>query len=68
MLTVKINETDKLSVHGFLIGVELEAGADPNVLMKHIGDAISTYPGVGTVDIEHLGEIEVVDPGVVKES
>jgi len=48
-------------VHGFLIGVELENDTDINAVMRAIGEALYTFMGVGTVDLEHLGKIDVID-------
>jgi len=61
MLTGNTNKDDKLQVHGFLIGIEIEDGLDLERLMRKLGETLNWYPGVGTVDIEHLGKIEVID-------
>jgi hypothetical protein len=61
VLSDKITPDQKLSVHGFLVGVEVEDGIEINSIMKAIGEAMYTFKGIGTVDVEHLGEIETID-------
>lgn len=61
MLSNKVNKSEKLDVHGFLIGCEVEDGLDLDRLMKKIGETLNWYPGVGSVDIEHLGKIDVIE-------
>lgn len=50
-------------VHGFLLGMDLGEGEieiDP--LLEKIADVlIATIPGIGRLDIEHLGALEMED-------
>lgn len=61
LLSNKTSKSEKLDVHGFLIGCEVEDGLDLDRLMKKIGETLNWYPGVGSVDIEHLGKIDVIE-------
>lgn len=52
-------------VHGFLLGMDLGEGeieVDP--LLEKIADIlVATIPGIGRLDIEHLGALEMEDTG-----
>jgi hypothetical protein len=61
MLSAKVGPSDKLKIHGLLIGVEVEDGVDIEKVMKAVGDTLYMFLGVGEIDIDHLGEIETID-------
>lgn len=61
MLTKKIKEDEKLPVFGFIIGVELEEGINPDEVMKVIGETLNNYMGTGAIDVELLGQIEMIE-------
>lgn len=54
------------SLHGYLIGVELNEGVDPAKITKDIFDLINclSKDDVGTIDVEYLGEVEMSEPVV----
>lgn len=47
-------------VHGFLLGMELGDGeVEIEPLLEKIADVlVATIPGIGRLDIEHLGALE----------
>lgn len=55
----------KKTMHGYLVGVELEVGAmgtvTPEQVAVRLADAAGTLDGVVSHDVEYLGEIEQVD-------
>jgi hypothetical protein len=59
LLTNKVDQS-QLVLNGFLLGIELTPETDVRTVMKAVGDMLTNFPGVGTVDLEHLGEIEIV--------
>ena len=61
-------ESPPLTVHGWLVGVEMEEGVAFNQLSLKLADALSFVEGVGQVSVEYLGEIEIAPDAAVKES
>lgn len=54
-----------VQLHGFLVGVELEPGVDAIFISERLAGALTFIEGVGEVDTEHLGIIEVLDESTV---
>ena len=51
-----------ISLHGFLVGVELVDGiATPEQISLRLADSLGFMEGIGHVDVEALGIIEVID-------
>lgn len=49
-------------LQGFLVGVELvESQITPEQVAAKLADSLAWTEGVGNVDVEQLGEIEIVD-------
>ena len=55
---------DIAPIHGWLIGVTLQEGLDPNALSLRLADVIAPF---GEASVEYLGTIEL-GPEVVTES
>jgi len=49
-----------LRTFGFLVAADLEEGVDPNKLANRLAEGIWHIAGVGNIDVEMLGEVEVV--------
>ena len=63
MLQSKSGQSAPISVHGFLVGVEIEEGTiDPEKVALRLAEGLTFMEGVGKVDVEHLGAIDVYDP------
>ena len=66
MLKNKTQPQGKLVEHGFLISVEIEEGGrftSETVALK-LADSLVWCEGIGTVDVEELGAVEVYDTGM----
>ena len=66
MLKDKTQPHGKLVEHGFLISVEIEERGRFNsekVAVK-LADSLAWCEGIGVVDVEELGAVEVYDPGM----
>ena len=50
-----------VKTHAFLCAIELEDDVDPAYVINKLGEGITWVEGVGTADIEHLGEIQTYD-------
>lgn len=61
MLRDKVGEESKLKTHGFLLAVDTEEDVNVEHLAHKLGDALTWVEGVGNVDVNYLGEIEIVD-------
>ncbi len=62
MLKGDINTITELSIEGFLIAVEIEKGTDLDAIGNKLADALSFTEGIGQVEVNHLGTLELV-PG-----
>ena len=65
MLKDKTQPHGRLIEHGFLISVEIEERGrftSEKVALK-LADALAFCEGIGTVDVEELGAVEVYDIG-----
>ena len=54
-------DSKPISTYGFLVAVEIEKGVDPQWVAQKLGDALLWSEGIGTVDVETLGIIEIVN-------
>lgn len=68
MLQSHTGKTDKLKAYGWIVGVEAHESVDPNTVTQKLADALAWVEGIGTVDVEYLGEIETLDGDESKES
>jgi len=50
-------EEVNVRLHGWVIGVELEEGRDPNIVSLRLADALTFVEGTGNVSVEYLGEV-----------
>lgn len=50
----------KTTLHGLIVGVELEEGTLIEPIMDRIVDALQWIEGTGEVEVDYLGEIEVI--------
>jgi len=52
-----------INLFGFLVGVEIEEGGSttPEQVTMRLADGLSWMEGIGKVEVENLGKIEVVD-------
>lgn len=58
----KTNEEPKLKLVGFLVGLELQDGlVDIEYIENALAGACQWIEGVGKIDVECLGEIEIVN-------
>lgn len=65
-----------LPVHGFLVAIEVEKGTDIDKIGNTLADTLMMIEGVGGLEVNHLGEIEVMSadqmgddfPTLIKES
>lgn len=53
------HQATPLLTHGFLVGVELEEGVQIDPIMNRLADSVSWIEGVGRVEIEHIGELDI---------
>lgn len=60
MLKGNVNEPSELTVNGFLIAVELEKDVKIEEIANRLADGLSFIEGVGQVEVNHLGELELV--------
>lgn len=58
MLTGNNHEALPVTVHGFLVGVELEPTVSIEHVMNRMVDSLSFIEGVGRVEAEHIGEMD----------
>jgi hypothetical protein len=56
-----IESPTKIETHGFLMAVEVAAGADMNQLMRDLTKALQANQDVLQYDLDHLGEVEVME-------
>ena len=51
------------TTHGFLLSVEIYKGAamSPEQVAMRLADSLAHVEGLGHVDVESIGDIEVVD-------
>lgn len=50
-----------ITLHGFLVGVEIEEGeTTPDKVVARIQDALTWVNGIANTDCEYLGQIEQV--------
>lgn len=69
MIIQRLDTPDTLSVHGFLMAVEVEAGTDLEAIGNAVADMLAKHPGVRSWDVEHLGEMEMIeDPEAMKKA
>lgn len=61
MLKATINDTLDISIEGFLIAAEVEKGTDIDAIGNKLADALSFMEGIGQVEVNHLGALELVD-------
>lgn len=56
-------ENGSTTIQGFLVGVEVEdtSTVTPQQIAERIADSLTFMEGVGRVDVEKLGRIEVED-------
>jgi hypothetical protein len=64
MLRSKIGEGGPLKTYGFLVGIEVEGDPDLEFLTVKLADSVKWVEGVGTVDVESLGEVDVYEQTV----
>lgn len=56
------SQNGKLATHGFIVAVEVGGEAITiDALMDKLGDALRFVDGVGQVEIEHLGELDIIE-------
>ena len=56
------NQSAKVITHGFLVAVEIEEGSQSvEFLCNRLRGELAFVEGVGVVDVEHLGEIDIYD-------
>ena len=46
---------------GFMIAVDVVKGVDPESIMDKLGDALTWTEGVGSIDIDFMGELETIE-------
>lgn len=61
MLQSGLNSSKALVTHGFVVAVEVEEGVDLDHLINKLSDSLRWVEGVGQVEIEHLGELDVIE-------
>ncbi len=61
MLRSKIGEGGVMRTYGFLVGVQIEGDPELEKLASRIADSITFVDGVGQIDVESLGEVDVYD-------
>jgi hypothetical protein len=61
MLKATINDTLDISVEGFLIAAEVEKGTDIEAIGNKLADALTFMEGIGQIEVNHLGALELVD-------
>lgn len=50
------------STYGYLVAVEVAKGkGDPAAVALRLAEGLTWMEGIGTVDVEQMGEIEVID-------
>ena len=54
-------------MHGFLVAVEAEPEVDPDSIGEKMVGALTWVEGVGKVDMNYLGDIEIIDEDELKE-
>lgn len=52
-----IQSKDTLITLGFMIAVEVETGTNPDHLKSKLADALTWVEGVGSTDVDYMGEI-----------
>lgn len=50
-----------LHFHGFLVGVDLEEGINPEGIGDAIAESLTWREGVGKADVTHLGVIQTIE-------
>lgn len=60
MLKSAIGQNGALTTHAFLVGVEVEGLAQVDHIMHKLVDALTFVEGIGNVEIEHLGAVELM--------
>lgn len=70
MLRSPIGESVRIITHGFLLAAEVEEGSKVTSkdMAYKLSDALTGIEGVGRVEVEYLGEIEVVGEDVLDTS
>lgn len=61
MLKSTAGSPDTVTTHGFLLAVEMETSTDIEAVMNRLADGITMMEGVGSIDIEHLGAIDMFE-------
>lgn len=56
------NQNEQTTLHGFIVGAELTPGVDLQQVVNKLGDALQFVEGVGRIDVEYLGQIELKEP------
>lgn len=59
MLADTVDPVNEVTTHGFLLAVEMADGVDVESLMNRLADALTFIDGVGTIDIDHLGQVDM---------
>lgn len=60
-------EQPKLKLFGFLVGIEIQDGiTTAERVADALADACSWVEGVGKVDVECLGQIEIINDDIVE--
>jgi len=54
-------QADKLVVHGILVGIEVAPEINIETVINLVADTLMLTDGIGAVECEHLGEIEVLE-------
>jgi len=56
-----VDRNEPVEVHGFLCGIELKADINIEDVMDHLADGVRYLEGVGDIDVNYLGQLEVID-------
>ena len=52
----------EIQLHGFVVGAEMIESVSPQAVVNKLSDALQFVEGVGRIDVQYLGPIELVDP------
>jgi len=61
MLQSHVKKDGELKTHGYLIAVETQDDVNPDEITRKLADSLAWVEGVGTIDVEYLGEIDIAD-------
>ncbi len=61
MLQGGISQNGRLITQGFLVAVEVAEGVSVDRLLDKIADSLRFMEGTGNIEVEHLGELDVIE-------